>query len=89
MFSSNYKQCVYLKFKQFFFKNNSLSNITANRKWCPWQQYFTPLYRNTTSVHNYKEQLHSKIRNFKDNSYLYAVDNVLPILIYLSMFIFV
>jgi len=42
-----------------------------------------------TSVHNYKEQLHPKICNFKDNSCLYVVDNVLPILNCLSMFIFV
>ena len=27
----------------------------------------------TTFVHNYKEQLHPKIRNFKDNSCLYVV----------------
>ena len=42
-----------------------------------------------TSAHNYKEQLHPKIRNFKDNSCLYVVYTVLPILNCLSMFIFV
>jgi len=42
-----------------------------------------------TFVHNYIEQLHPKIRNFKDNSCLYVVDNVLSILNCLSMFIFV
>jgi len=45
-----------------------------------------------TSVHNYnlyKEQLHPKIRNFKDNSCLYVVDFVLPILNSLCMFMFV
>jgi len=45
-------------------------------KWCPWQQYFTPLYRYTTTVHNYREQLHTKIRNFKDTSFLYEADIV-------------
>ena len=47
------------------------------------------LYRNTTTVHNYKEQLHPKIGNFKDNSCLDVVDIVLPILNCLCMFIFV
>jgi len=42
-----------------------------------------------TYIHNYKKQLHPKIRNFKDNSCLYVVDNVLPILNCLSMFILV
>ena len=42
-----------------------------------------------TYMCNYNEQLHLKIHNFKDNSCLYVVDNVLPILNCLSMFIFV
>ena len=37
----------------------------------------------------YKEQLHPKIHNFKDNRCLFEVDNVLPILNCLSMFIIV
>jgi len=49
--------------------------------------FYSSMY--TTSVHNYKEQLHSKIRNFKDKSCLYVVDIVLPILNCLSMFIVV
>jgi len=69
------------------FKNNILTNITANFKWCPSQRYFTPLYRNTTSIHNYKEQLHPKIC-FDENRCLY-VDIVLTILNGLSMFMFV
>jgi len=87
---SNYINYVHTSnLKQIIFKNNILTNITANRKWCQWQQYFTSLYRNTTSVHNNKKQLHPKIRNIKDSSCLYVVDNVLPILNCLSMFIFV
>ena len=46
--------------------------------------FYSIIYRNTTSVHKYKEQLHPKIRNFKDNRCLYVVDNVLPILNCLS-----
>jgi len=53
----------------------------------PMAPYFTALCRNMTSVQNYKEQLHPKIFNFKDNSCLYVVDIALPILNCLSMFI--
>jgi len=42
-----------------------------------------------TSVHNYKEQLHPKIRKFKDNSCLYVVDIVLQMLNCLFRFILV
>jgi len=47
------------------------------------------IYRITTSAQNDNEQLHPKIRNFKDNNCLYIVDNVLPILKCLSTFILV
>jgi len=90
MHSLNYINNVYTSNLN---KNNFLkyylNQYNCKCKSWPWQHYFTPLYRNTTSAHNYNEQLHLKIRNFKDNSCLYVVDNVLPVLNCLSMFIFV
>ena len=86
MRSSNYINKFYIK-TQTIFKNNIYTKITANRKWYPCQQCFTPLYKNTTTVHNYNEQLHPKVRIFKDNSCYFVVDIVLPFLNCLCMFI--
>jgi len=78
MRSSNYINKFHIK-TQTIFKNNIYTKITANRKWYPCQQCFTPLYGNTTTVHNYNEQLHPKVRIFKDNSCYFVVDIVSPL----------
>jgi len=85
MRSSNYINKLKIK-TQTIFKNNIYTKITANRKWYPWQQCSTPLYRNTTTVHNYIEQLHLKVRNVKDNSCYFVVDIVLP---FFKLFVYV